>query len=702
MHIFPRSTALIVSLAATTPVMAEEFAALINNENAIIITGSVEGYRAIDTTSGTKTSTPILDVPQAIAVLTSQQLRDQAILTISDAVRSIPGVIAGQGEGHRDQITLRGNNSTADFFVDGLRDDVQYFRSLYNIDRVEVHKGPNAMIFGRGGGGGVLNRISKGALLDETVLSGGAALNSFGSWTVNSDINIPFGQAAVRLNAFYENLNNHRTGFGGDRYGINPVVGVQLNERVKFEVSYEYANDSRVVDRGIPSINGAPAAAFKDFIFGDTARNQSDFESHAFRFRGEGKISDSLKVTVQALYGDYDKVYVNNFAATPIVNNTVGIEAYRDPTTRQNFIGQTNLEWRGATGGIDHIILFGAEYTAQNSKNERINGFFDRVVLSSANRRRSVNVTNPIIIPPFFLIPGAAGNSNRAVTSKLIQYSVYLQDQISLGDKIDIIAGLRYDRFDLGITNRFTAQLFNRAENLWSPRIGFVFKPIADASLYASYAKSYLPQSGDQFLSLDLTSALLAPETFDNYELGAKWDITPALSATLAAYRLDRGNTRAAGAIAGSTVLTGAQRSSGIEFSLNGKVMDAWQISVGYANTKAEIIRTTTAAPNGRRVAQVPRHQISLWNRYDINEKIGLGLGLYHQSAQFATISNAVRLPAFTRVDAAAYYAFSDSIKAQINIENLFDTDYFPVAHNDNNISPGAPLNARLSLSVSF
>jgi len=168
----------------------------------IIVTGKIEGYRTEQTSSATKTKTPLVDVPQAITVLTREQIDDQAIRSVADLVRFVPGVSAGQGEGNRDQITLRGNNSTADFFVDGLRDDIQYFRGFYNVDRVEVLKGPNATVFGRGGGGGVVNRVSKGPIIGSTSATAEATGDTFGSWAVTGDVNVDLGAAALRLNGF--------------------------------------------------------------------------------------------------------------------------------------------------------------------------------------------------------------------------------------------------------------------------------------------------------------------------------------------------------------------------------------------------------------------------------------------------------------------------------------------------------------------
>ena len=709
---------LLTTTALVLPVMAQADEAD-DQGSEIIVTGASDGYRTIETTSGTKTNTPILDVPQAISVVTSEQIADQQIRSVADLVRLTPGLSAGQGEGHRDQVTFRGNNSTADFFVDGLRDDVQYFRSFYNIERVEIHKGPNAMVFGRGGGGGLLNRITKGALADTTLIGGALSVDTFGSAYGSFDVNVPVaGRAALRVNGFYERLDNHRDAFGGDRYAINPVIGAELSDRVSVQLGYEYVRDERVVDRGVPAAFAGtlasptgPVSGFRDAFFGSRDLNQTDFEAHVVSFRSRAQLGDSLTLSAQALYGDYDKLYTNVFPATAVRTATsgafvgqqvIGIEAYADPTQRETLIGQINAEWRGDTGGIGHVLLVGGEFTAQDTDNERINGFFNSTVLTAANRRTDILFRDPATIPPVFFVAGPTGNSNRAVASELDQLSLYIQDQISLSDAVDLVAGLRYDRFDLAVTNAFTGATVERQDDLWSPRVGLVVKPVPQASIYASWTRSFLPQSGDQFLSLDATSAALEPEKFDNYEIGAKWDIAPGLTGTVAVFRLDRSNTRAAGPVAGTVVLTGSQRSSGVELSLVGQITPRWQASFGYARIEAEISSTTAAAPAGRTVAQVPRDQLTLWNRYDVSDRIGVGLGVYHQSSSFATISNATRLPAYTRVDAALFVEIAEGIDAQINVENILGEDYFPTAHNDQNISTGAPTNARLTLRFAF
>jgi catecholate siderophore receptor len=718
------STALALIVMSPTSAFAADAAD--GEARTIIVTGQVDGYRALDTNSGTKTNTPLLDVPQSVTVITAQQLNDLQIRSISDLVRFIPGISAGQGEGHRDQITIRGNNTTADFFVNGLRDDVQYFRSFYNIERIEALKGSNAMIFGRGGGGGVINRVTKSGVIGETFYGGTLSANTFGSFYVSGDANAELGErAAVRLNAFYEELDNHRDAFKGDRYAFNPTLALQLGD-TRLDLGYEYVRDDRVVDRGIPADRGLPTSGlgvlgnpagpvrgFRDTFFGVRGINDTDFEASVFTFKSETALTEKLTLTTNALYGDYDKIYSNVFPASAVVTNpttgarTLQVEAYIDPTKRKNYIAQANLIWNVSTGPIDHVLLFGAEYTKQDSTNGRINGFFNTTGALNAAARRSapIPLTDPFVIPPFRFIAGPLGNDNRSFDSDIDQVSVYVQDQIKIGKRVEIVAGLRYDRFDNKLTNLFslpTPITVKRVDDLYSPRLGLILKPVAEASLYASYSRSFLPQSGDQFFSFAPSNATLKPERFENYEVGAKWDIQPKLTFTAALFRLDRENTRANGPVAGQIVLTGKQRSSGFEASLVGNIIPRLTTSLGYAYTRAKITQTTTAAPAGRRVGQVPRNQFSLFNRYQVTDRFGIGGTVYYQDSQFATISNLTRLPAFTRIDGALFYKVSDRVDAQINVENLTDKKYFPDAHNDNNISTGAPLNARFTLIAKF
>src|SRR5688572_11608867 len=251
-------------LLPIAPAWADEDAA----PEPITVTGERIGYAIGDGSTATKTPTALIDVPQSVTVVTRQQLDDQATQQLGDALRYVPGVTLGTGEGHRDQITLRGQSTTADFYLDGLRDDAQYYRPLYNIERVEVLKGANAMIFGRGGGGGVVNRVSKIADPARRFVTANASADSFGAFDLAADANLPLGEkAAARLNAIYEEFDNHRDFFDGRFFGISPTVTALLGEATRLTAQYTYDDDERVTDRGVPSRGGRPLRGFDEVVF---------------------------------------------------------------------------------------------------------------------------------------------------------------------------------------------------------------------------------------------------------------------------------------------------------------------------------------------------------------------------------------------------------------------------------------------------
>ena len=282
-------------------------------------------------------------------------------------------------------------------------------------------------------------------------------------------------------------------------------------------------------------------------------------------------------------------------------------------------------------------------------------------------------------------------------------FSAYVQDQISFGEHIDVVAGLRYDSFDISGADLLPAidRPFARKDEKISPRLGLIFKPQESMSLYGSYSQSFLPRSGDQFLALTVTQQNLAPEKFTNYEIGAKWDVQPNFNLTLAVFQLDRSNaTTPDPANPLASINIGKTRTQGIELAATGQVTSKWQVHGGYSYQDAVL-----AGNNAVRLAQVPKHQVSLWNRYDFSDAIAAGVGIIHQSSQYAAIrtsATTTKLPAFTRVDAALYYDVSDTLQLQLNVENLFDTEYYSDAHNNNNISTGAPINGRFTIRAKF
>ena len=691
---------LVTAAAIVMPGTALASEAESDDTQTIIVTGKADGYKADNSITATKTDTPLLDVPQSISVVTRERLDDQASRSIADVLRYVPGTTVTQGEGHRDQVTLRGQNTTADFFLDGVRDDVQYFRSLYNIERVEILKGPFALIFGRGGSGGIINRVQKTPSADALAVGGTASVNTFGAWDVAADINTPIsGNAAFRLNANYESLDNHRDFFGGERYAINPYFAIDLDQW-KLGLSYEYVNDDRVIDRGVPSIAtvagqpNTPITGYRDTFFGKPGINRAGLEAHIVKARLDGQLTDNLNWSTTLLYGDYDKFYTNVFAAAAATGQTGtvalasgGTVPYTEPTQRKNFIAQSNLVWDVNLGSIGNKILLGLEYGDQDTVNNRRNG-----VLSS-NTLNLANIVYPTV---------TFGALVRNTQSNVRFVSAYAQDQISFGEHVDVVVGLRYDRFEIKGTDLIgTPRPFARTDEKVSPRIGLIVKPQENISIYSSYSQSFLPRSGEQFFTLTPTQQNLAPEKFTNYELGAKWDIRPDLNVTLALFQLDRTNaTTPDPANVTATINIGETRTNGIELALTGRITPQWQMSGGYTYQDAQLRGNDFV-----RLGQVPKHQFALWNRYDFNDSVGAGLGVVRQSSQFAAIrtsATTTRLPAFTRVDAALFFTANERLEFQINVENLLDKAYFSDSHNNNNITPGAPINARFTARMKF
>ncbi|MCA8889679.1 MAG: TonB-dependent siderophore receptor [Parvularculaceae bacterium] len=656
-------------------------------KDQILVTGERVEYTSDHTASATKTDTALIDIPQSISLITRDLIDDQMMRSMADVVQYVPGVSMGQGEGHRDAPTLRGNSSTADFYVDGVRDDVQYYRDLYNANRIEILKGPNAMIFGRGGGGGVINRVTKTATFDpvhEVTLQAG----SFGYGRGAADVGAVFSdKLAGRLNAFYENSDSYRDYVGIERFGVNPTAQLSPSDRTSLNITYEYLNDMRTVDRGVPSENGLPYSADVTAYFGNPNDSYSRVAVNAGDFSFTHALMDSLTIKNHLRLADYNKNYQNVHAGGAIsATGQVPLQAYFSATQRRNFFNQTDLIWETHTGAIEHTILFGGEVGVQDTDNIRS---------ENNNSAGFVTVDNPTSFAPG-VFSNLLRNDNHV---DLTTASVYFQDQLDVTKWLQLIAGVRFDHFDLGFADNLTSTTLSRTDNVWSPRGGVVVKPTPATSLYFSYSKSFLPQSGDQFSSLSASTAALEPESFENIEAGLKWELRTGLTLSAAVYQLDRKNTRAPGPTPGITVLTGSQRSKGLEVSLAGAVTERWEVLAGYTLQDAEITSTTSAAAARSQTPLVPKHALAIWNAYSISEFLRASVGVIHQTDQFASITNQVILPGFTKIDAAIYLTINEHLEAQLNVENLLDKEYFPTAHHDNNITPGSPRAFRVSVT---
>jgi catecholate siderophore receptor len=576
-----------------------------------------------------------------------------------------------------------------------VRDDVQYYRDLYNLDRVEILRGPNAMIFGRGGGGGVINRVTKEAgftpLREISLLAG-----SFNNKRVAMDFDQPFNdKVAFRANGVYENSKSFRNRVDLERYGINPTLTFAPTKQTKLTFGYERFVDTRVADRGISSFQGRPLDGDISTFFG----NPDDSHVKAHVNLGTATVEHlASKWTVRnrTQFGDYDRFYQNYVPGAVSADRTqVALTAYNNATQRLNVFNQTDVTFAARTGRIRHTLLVGAEFGVQLTDNFRNTGFFNNTATSIL-----APLSNPTISTPVTFRQNATDADNHLKTKIA---ATYVQDQIELSRYVQVVAGVRFDRFDLQYFNNRNGDRLGRADDLVSPRAGIIFKPVTQISIYGNYSVSYLPSSGDQFSSLTTITQQVKPEKFNNYEAGVKWDVNRFLALTTAVFRLDRTNTRSTDPNDPTRIVqTGSQRTNGVEFGLSGSVTRDWRIAGGYAYQDAFVTSATTAARAGAIVGQTPHHNFSLWNNYQILPRLGVGLGVIHRSDMFATIDDTITLPSYTRADVAVFYSITERIRLQANVENLFDKKYFVNADSNTNISPGYPRAVRVGLTARF
>jgi catecholate siderophore receptor len=696
------------ALAETTPAATADSAieAAADDGGAhgpnIVVTGDVLYSNRIN---ALKTPTPIIDVPQSLSITTADQIVQQGFDSIGDIVNYTPGVSNSQGEGHRDSVVFRGVRSTADFFVDGVRDDVEYYRGLYNLEQVEILRGPNALLFGRGGTGGILNRVTKKGVVGETFTGYRASVDTFGAFDIWADLNLATSaNSALRINAAYENLNNHRDLFDGEQISINPTFRAELGSRTIIDLSYEYLDHERFIDRGIPTDNnGEPVRSLQNITFGDRDNNFATFEAHVLRGTLQHSFSDSFKANITASYGDYEKTYANVFpVGYDPDTNIVAIDGYLDNNQRQNLVLSGNLVGEFATGGIGHTLIVGGEFIDTTNNNDRFNTLFD----TSNDDIEFFEAVRPFplrggvgTLPDGTTTNFAFSAINDDTEADLTVFSAYIQDEVKVADWLRLVLGARFDSFEITVLDNRNSTVRTRKDDKISPRLGVILKPRENVSIYGSYSESFLPRSGDQFATINPPNDALDPNTFSNLEAGVKWDIKPGVALTGAVFRIEQSTPQVSDADPGTLDVIDS-RIEGFEAQLQGQVTDWWSLSAGYSYLDGEQAGRT--GPTGLRVRELPENRFSIWNNFQATDRLGLGLGLTAQDDSFADNGNTVTLPAYARVDAAAYYDLSENLRIQVNIENLFDEAYYPTAHSPDNITVGAPLNARFTVSGRF
>ena len=508
------------------------------------------------------------------------------------------------------------------------------------------------------------------------------------------------------------------------------------------DVSYEYNNNERFIDRGIVSAapDGTTRAASNSGLrtpvedldgiaFGDEELNTAEFEAYVFRANLQHRFNDYLKGNFTASYGDYDKLYQNVFPVGYSASNadfggieTVDLDGYVDTTQRKNLTISGNLIGEFSTGSIGHTVVAGAEYLDTSNNNDRFNTFFDTsqddvetfAIDRSANR--AINLVNGVGV-------NAAGiattidfttSVNDIDEANLDVFSAFIQDQIEINKYVDVIVGARFDSFDFTVED-LTAdaasanRVLSRKDEEISPRLGLIVKPKENISIYGSYSESFIPRSGGQFAEISDRETRLAPDVYTNMEAGIKWDFAKGLSFTAAVFEIEESSPQpdtSPGADTDNESVIVDSTVEGFEAQIQGQLTDDWYVTAGYSYLDGNVANNSGDAQgeiiDGRRPRELPESTVSVWTNYQFTNEFGAGLGLTHQGESFADTNNTTTLPSYTRLDAAAFYDVSDALRLQVNIENLTDTDYFPNAHTDDQISVGAPLNAKFTVSGRF
>jgi catecholate siderophore receptor len=687
-------------------------------------TGTV-GVYSNSTSVATKSNTPLVNIPQSLSVLTKEFIGDQSFQYFTEITRYVPGVAIHQGEGNRDELVIRGVDSSANFFVNGFRDDVQYFRDFYNAYSVEVLKGPSTLTFGRGAGGGIVNRTLKEAD-GVTFYEASAQTGSWGDRRVTLDAGQAINEnVAARLNVFYEGADGFRDFNHLERYGINPTVTLKPDDDTKIKLSYEYFHDDRTADRGNPSqtpLGGAtrfnPATPFApngDYstFFGSPSLNRAIATVQTGMAIIDHDFGNGLTVRNGTIVADYQKFYQNVYpgngplsGAVNVADTAFNLAAYQHTTNRDNVFNQTDFIYKTATGPVLHTVGFGTEFGQQTGIDVRNTGIFP-------------NGTNTIVANPFAptyfgpvdFIHHFTPINNDGVTAadsnskyRLYVDSAYLRDTIEVTRWLQLIAGARFDRFDNSALDMNTNINRGRVDDEVSPSAAVIVKPIDTLSIYTMYSVSYLPASGDQFSALTNGTVILQPQEFEMEEVGVKWNINPKLLFSSAVYNLNRTNQPIADPNnPGFFFPSGSTLTQGFEASLVGYVTPAWQSSLAYAYTDARITSATSATiVPGNRVQLVPYNQFAWWNKYQINPVWAAALGIIYFSDSYASSDDTVRLPGFVRFDAGLFATIDEHWRAQLNVENIFNKGYWASADGNNNISPGQGRTIRLKATYRF
>lgn len=644
--------------------------------------------------SATKGLMQLKDVPQIVNVVPKQVLREQTVTSMQGALQNVAGLSFSVGDGQRDQVMIRGFSAITDNYVDGIRDDALYFRDMSNVERIEVLKGPASVLYGRGSAGGLVNKINKKPMdesLREVSLIGGTT----GQRRAEVDVNEKVAEnVKVRLTGTFENSDGYRDQAFLKRQAVAPSLQWDITDKTKLLIQADYLHDNRLADQGFPTdpITGKPVKTNPKTFYGALNGKEVgdvDTEISSQTISLDHEFNDNLKYHGAVRHYNYslDRQYsVDSHQKLPA--DQIQLTQNKRLRNEDGVYVQQELSSLFNTGFLKHNTLIGAEYSKQHK---------DELVWSKA--RQITNIFNPKLENWAPLDTSVAAETNNSNTFE--NYGIYLQDLMTVTDQLKVLVGLRYDNLSQDRNNKVKSQILNRTDNTYSPRIGVVYQPLSNISFYTSYNRSFQPLA-DSFV-LYKNSDDLSPTKTENVEVGAKWDVNDQLNVTLALFEMSQTNIQNQDpANPNQALLAGEQKTKGVELSLTGQLTDQLSVLAGYSYMDGKIEKSAIGL-TGNHSALTPNNTVNLWLKYQLNDHWYAAVGGRGESSRFSAPDNKNVLPGYAVVNAAVGYQ-SERYDVNLNLNNLFDRDYFVSGHsnaNDSNMMSD-PLNAQIALRYRF
>jgi catecholate siderophore receptor len=695
----------LLSLLAAPAVYAQSASPL--ELPATAVTGAREeaSYKPEASTTALKIDAPLRDIPQSINVVPQSVLRDQGADSLEDALKNVPGIGLSNGDGQRDQVTIRGFSAIGDQYIDGIRDDALYYRDMSNIERVEVLKGPAAVLYGRGSSGGLINSVTKKPTFspEQEV---GVSFDSEGKRRTQFDAGWADQEQqnkAFRVTGALEDSDTFREDAFLERKALAPSAYFRLSDDLEINLGASYLYDKRLIDFGIPALNGRPVDVDGDKRFGSADASQDYTRSEVFSLTAgiDYRINDAFTLSNTSRYYHYDldrnntlaHTDANRFVTAP--DGTLLVKLKRGNVQRKEdgWFNQTELKQNAVFAGMNHQLLYGVEFGRQ----EKDQQFYNQ------NDVVRVPVYGDTLLP----VPSQANQKTGDGLNTQETTGLYVQDLIKLSPHWKALLGVRYDEFDQSFRDDLNGKAeLERTDYTLSPRAGLVWQPDDMQSYYLSVSRSYQP-SGEMF-QVSTTNVELEPEETTNYEIGAKWNLLQdRLTLTAAIFRLERTQIKTTDPVnPAKLVLAGEQRTDGFETTFMGQVSDKWQLYGGYAFLDAEITKSNSKTNGVDNEGQVPtltpRHSANLWAVRTLAPEWRVGIGANYVGSRYTALGNDTEMPGYTTVDAALFYE-QPKWDAALRLFNVFDKEYYASAHGSVDlITPGAPRTLELSANYRF